>query len=475
MERWLWRIGVGLGTASVGALVWLPLRVAWVLVGAWVVTATVVGPLVLRPRTRQPWHTIALGMGCFAAANLWDLLLDPYERGGIALVVSSVLYLVGYLVLGVACTRLVRTRLPAGDPEGRIDGWLVTVAIATVLVDAALAPGGGDGTVLFAHLTYVAVPLLTAAVMASAIRVLFTGAHRNVAAWLLVGAAASGLAANAVYVLGHDTSTPLTTAAWLLAYVLVAVASLHPSMRELSRPAEPSEVTSLPFGRLVVIGLALTAVPATMLRAPGPAATRVPAIAALLCVVLVLWRMTRLLRERESAAALLRHRALHDALTGLPNRASITERLEGAVERAVTTGNPLVVLFLDLDGFKAVNDTLGHGAGDQLLAEVADRLRRNVRVHDVVGRLAGDEFVVVCEPAPADASDLAQGLLDAVAAPFELELGDAIIGVSIGLATAHAGDTPDSLLRRADEAMYRAKHAGKGRIAICTHTAVAGV
>jgi diguanylate cyclase (GGDEF)-like protein len=354
--------------------------------------------------------------------------------------------------------------------------------------------------------------------------------------------------------------------------VTVACGTLHPTSARLSEPA-PTTGTNLAYGRLVVIGAALAALPAIMLRSAG-GGSRVPAIAAIVSVALVLWRIARLLRDREraaetlahraereaalsqigraavtatgpaafvdelirdvdqalvatssllpsgssadgddtrlvvplgtslgalevrfpddhlasdddrrfvrtaadlAAAALrrweveeqLRHRSLHDHLTGLPNRALISERLRTTIGRSRATGAPLVVLFIDLDGFKAVNDTLGHAAGDEVLGEVAARLCAEVRAGDIVGRLAGDEFVVVCEDATADtATGLAQRLLDAVSQPFELDLGDAHVGASIGVAHAEPDDDPETLLHRADAAMYHAKHLGKGQVIV---------
>jgi diguanylate cyclase (GGDEF)-like protein len=152
-------------------------------------------------------------------------------------------------------------------------------------------------------------------------------------------------------------------------------------------------------------------------------------------------------------------RALHDQLTGLPNRAQLAELLDDrvGVRRACPT-----LLFCDLDGFKDVNDALGHEAGDAVLVEVATRLQDAVRVQDVVTRYAGDEFVVVCEgPLDADAAAaMARRICDAVQVPVALPGGDVVqVGVSIGVAAPRGGDTPASLLDRADRAMYAAKRA----------------
>ena len=124
------------------------------------------------------------------------------------------------------------------------------------------------------------------------------------------------------------------------------------------------------------------------------------------------------------------------------------------------------MLFLDLDGFKAVNDTHGHAAGDQLLCAVADRLVGTVRRGDVVARLGGDEFVVMCEQIaqPQEAVELAERLIIEVARPFDIEAGEVRVGASVGLATEQAMlISADQLVRNADTALYQAKRGGRGR------------
>ncbi|SOD96814.1 PAS domain S-box-containing protein/diguanylate cyclase (GGDEF) domain-containing protein [Caenispirillum bisanense] len=170
--------------------------------------------------------------------------------------------------------------------------------------------------------------------------------------------------------------------------------------------------------------------------------------------------------EKE-ATAQLQHSATHDALTGLPNRALMQDRLTQALARSTRDGGGLAVLFIDLDGFKPVNDTWGHLAGDMLLQGVARRLRKCVRESDTVARIGGDEFVIVSiGSADAEAaSTVADKVLRALAPPFQLGVGEAAIGASIGIAIAPGTDRPvaaPALLDAADHAMYEAKHAGKG-------------
>lgn len=170
--------------------------------------------------------------------------------------------------------------------------------------------------------------------------------------------------------------------------------------------------------------------------------------------------------EQRELTDLLAHRATHDALTGLPNRRLLYDRLDLALARSVRGGTPLALLFLDLDGFKRINDTLGHAGGDALLVATVDRLVARMRTVDTLARVGGDEFVLLCEVvgSATDAAEIAQRLLDAVAEPLIIGTESVTVSVSIGVAVSDGGAVdPEALVRLADDAMYAAKRAGKGR------------
>lgn len=155
--------------------------------------------------------------------------------------------------------------------------------------------------------------------------------------------------------------------------------------------------------------------------------------------------------------------ALHDALTGLPNRRLLLDRLEHALA-VHTRGGDVAVLFIDIDSFKAVNDTLGHEGGDVVLRQVAERFLSVSRAADTVARLGGDEFVVLCEEADAPTSrGVAERMLASLAAPLTVDGRHVPVTVSIGVAMARPGDTAASVIQRADAAMYRAKRDGGNR------------
>jgi diguanylate cyclase (GGDEF)-like protein len=161
-----------------------------------------------------------------------------------------------------------------------------------------------------------------------------------------------------------------------------------------------------------------------------------------------------------------RHRALHDSLTSLPNRACFRARLEESIAHAEPTRQSLALMYIDLDGFKRINDTHGHAIGDEMLRMVAARLTRAMRADDVVGRLGGDEFAALLSVVPPCAGRLerlARELSDIVAEPFQLGERRLTVRPSIGIAVWPGdGATAEALLRHADAAMYRAKRAHTG-------------
>jgi len=169
--------------------------------------------------------------------------------------------------------------------------------------------------------------------------------------------------------------------------------------------------------------------------------------------------------ERQAIEDAIRERAVHDPLTGLPNRVLFVDRLEHALSRLGRQGSLCAILFLDLDHFKLVNDSLGHHVGDELLAAAAPRLKQALRASDTVARFGGDEFGILLEDivSERDAIESAERIAAIFARPFVLSGSEHFVTTSIGIALARGGELADELIRDADAAMYRAKDRGRAR------------
>jgi diguanylate cyclase (GGDEF)-like protein/PAS domain S-box-containing protein len=177
--------------------------------------------------------------------------------------------------------------------------------------------------------------------------------------------------------------------------------------------------------------------------------------------------------ERKTLEAELERRASHDPLTGLPNRPAFVDRLEQTLQRTrrrKNSRNKVGVLFMDLDGFKTINDSLGHEAGDRFLVTVAERLKNRLRPEDVLARFGGDEFAVLLEDVAnvTEAIQVAQRIAEGLQEPLAVNSHQVSVSTSVGIAlgSAHTNDDPEGMLRKADAAMYRAKEQGPGRYAV---------
>jgi diguanylate cyclase (GGDEF)-like protein len=186
----------------------------------------------------------------------------------------------------------------------------------------------------------------------------------------------------------------------------------------------------------------------------------------LLPPLLAVQRTAQMSQERERLAQDREHQALHDQLTGLPNQTLLANRIEVGLTRPRRRGERLVVLLLDLDSFKTVNDGLGHGIGDILLVDVAERLTQVVRPGDTLARFSGDEFAIVCEAIrDHELESLVETVRQSISAPFTIATHEVTLTASIGVAPATPGSSAQSLIREADSAMFRAKSAGRDQAA----------
>jgi diguanylate cyclase (GGDEF)-like protein len=418
-------------------------------------------------RDRRAWLLLLAAMSLLTAANALVAIGGAAQR-----MPADLLITVGHSVLLAAAITLVLRR-GRTDIGGLIDvsvgaiglgGLLWTTLLAPRL--AAMAAGVGAQIALLVSI------LVLAGVLGALVRIWYVADRPLPAVTLFIVALLAALAGN--------TCLSMTTGSmiigrpgwieilFMIAYGCVGTVPFTASVHELQRPG-PARADRLSAGRLAFLGaaLAITPVAGGIREMAGlPADGPLLAFGSLLVAPLVMTRIGRLATGRERAEAALRHQATHDPLTGLPNRAELHARLDAALLRERAAGRPSVVLlFCDLNGFKAVNDRLGHRAGDELLAGVADRIRAGLRAGETLARYGGDEFLVLCcdaEPASA-AARLTAHVGDALRAPFLLGGRPVTISASVGAVLSDGATGADELISRADHAMYSAKQLARSR------------
>lgn len=436
-------------------------------------------------RTRHGW--VALTVACWSwsggqvAWTVYEEVLrvdTPYPSiADIGYLGFPVAALVGMVFLAPPGTGLA-------TPRRVIDALIVGFAIGllawVVILDKIIASTGG--TLLTAAVS-IAYPL--ADVVLLTVTVLSVMQTREEALrWGLLGAAVLAMAvsdsvfAYEVAAGSYETGT-FVEWGWRTAFCLLGVAGM--CVRRGWRPVAVAPVprTAVRIGLFPYLPLAAAVVGAAVKSASMPGLGLVDLVLIVLLVLLVLLRQFLTVRENQQLTRTVQQRevqlhrlAFHDGLTGLANRALFLDRLGHALELAGRTPQPVSVAFIDLDGFKAVNDTLGHAAGDNILVLVAERLRDALRASDTLARLGGDEFAVLVEQG-GDPGPVAHRLLEALEEPFHINGRTVAMSASIGVATQDpvAAGTPGSgaalagaLLHRADVAMYAVKTAGKSDV-----------
>jgi diguanylate cyclase (GGDEF)-like protein len=370
----------------------------------------------------------------------------------------SVLFIMGgALVLLLAALRLVWLR-GRGDIGGVLDaavigiglaGLLWTLVLHKVLVATGL-PAGEQAAALFMLLC------LTGS-LGALIRVELISERPVAALRAFIGILVLSLFANLGQTLAHTTTVLLrpawSDAVYLIAYAVTGAAVADPSIDAALRSGPPVR-DRLTTARLIFLGAAIgiTPIAAAVEQLTGQTVDMVMlAVGTSVVLPLVMVRIGALSAQRERAEQAFAHQAGHDALTGLPNRSQLLDRLETALASPAATPT---VLFCDLDGFKSVNDRLGHQAGDSLLQQVSARLLACIRPTDTLARYGGDEFVILC---PDGADGLPDRIERALDEPFPVAGEAATVGVSVGVVRATPDMDADTILRHADDAMYATK------------------
>ena len=316
---------------------------------------------------------------------------------------------------------------------------------------------------------------LSAVVLFLLATLLLGDSENNTVVWLATCAIIASLIGDLLWAVSDarltDISQSVLNAPYVLALFAAAATLLHPEIRFLT--AQGAYRSTRPLaGRLVVVISGLVA-PIFIFALTDAQDTRdrvVRTVSVLVLSAVVLVRVVLAVRANAMLQAKLVASAQTDALTGLPNRSLMLQHVDTALRTAWRDGRQPTVLFIDVDRFKNINDSLGHAAGDDVLIAVAERLRVVLPTRCVVGRIAGDEFVVL-DPhtaGPSEAMVLADRVLESFHEPLALRQGDVFVSASIGVSTYRPSVTnsADDLLRHADTAMYRAKESGRNCVAI---------
>jgi diguanylate cyclase (GGDEF)-like protein len=420
------------------------------------------------PDERRAWALVAAALGAWVVGDIvWDVI--TIVSGEPSVSIADVVYLVGYPLFALGILALIRDRGRPWEREVTLDGVALIFA-TTLLAWAYLVVPNDDATYSFlTRAVWAAYPLGDAALLAALIWLLAVRSSRSAALWLFAAGMGATLAIDTAWA-ALPVYAPSVPLEWMNvlyppSFALMALAIVAAGSQ---RPAEVQPVNTEHPARWLFLGLALLAAPVLQIAAPsGTEDERVIWIASSVFLsLIVLARFVLAVKANERARVAVEHQAAHDPLTGLGNRTTLMERLESALGGPQAQGDRLALLYLDLDGFKVVNDTWGHRCGDEVLVEIGRRLRKSVRPGDLVARVGGDEFVVLCERLddPSIAIDISTRLLDELGRPVLIG-GSRHVRVSagIGVAFPRPEDDAESLLRAADEALYAAKREGSGR------------
>jgi len=420
-----------------------------------------------QPSTRLPWNLYAASSAVF----ILGAVLRQVLVGSELVMLADAASLTGYgLVLGAFLAILRTRRGGLGVLHEVIDGLIVVIAACAVALVVFTFPTATVGDLTALALLQGVYPVIDVIVLFVILLLSWTSAERVPAYWLLAGATVATLLGDVGYAYigtqGRLVGSPLQDLPFIFGFAFLGAAALHPSMASLTKTQErPVQSWSRP--RLTLLVGALLLPPMVVVGwADSASAGWVGATAGAFITLLLLVRAVGAVRSSARSQEGLSHQATRDALTGLANRPHLVDRVNALTHRAESAGGHVDLLFIDIDGFKLVNDSWGHHMGDLVLAAATERLRAIADPSDVLARIGGDEFVIARFVGPEGDREgqlLAADVIDAFRLPLTVAETLLVTTVSIGLARSVFPATAEGLLRDADTAMYRAKDAGRNR------------
>jgi diguanylate cyclase (GGDEF)-like protein len=493
---WAWKAALAAATAAVAVYFLVPSQnaryVEYVGIGLGSAVLILAGLRLNKPASRLPW--LLLGAYCLmssAGDGIENLVYGMILNRSVPLPsVADLFYLAGYPFLFVGISRLSRRPGERGLRENYADAATVSIAALALSWHFLMGSYAHDSSVsALGRITEVAYPTMDLGMLFILLRSFVFGGsrmtyHRILTAALLLAFVADSAYDVLVLYSSYNVGN-IIDAGWLFNYLLIGVAALHPSAKmPLAAQLEAPEARR----RIPVLALAGGVAPGILLIGSEVGASVDVAVIsstsiAVFCLITLRmsWLFDRVrnqtvqakldsaaladaLETQQGLEADLRYQAFHDPLTGLANRALLHKELERGLADATAGGAQLGLCFCDLDGFKAVNDSLGHDHGDELLKSVASRLEQIVRSSDMVARLGGDEFAVLLEgiDRPA-AGELADRIVTEMGRPVDLAGHRIAVSASVGVTFSTPGATVEQILREADTAMYEAKRRGKSR------------
>ncbi|MFE3541695.1 diguanylate cyclase [Nocardia sp. NPDC059177] len=413
-----------------------------------------------RPARRLPWYLLAASVPLFAIGTaIRELGLRAAWHP-----VDDLCTLAAYLCLGLAAVGWLQPRRLRHARDVWLDSTLIGLSALLASWTFLISPILHSGTGTPVAATYPVVHALLLTVLAHSLATVVGSAiSLRLLQAALVAVLAGGLieSLTAAGTLIVDSELAVVPQQW--AYLLAGLAALHPSMGTLPDPGDVHPHRSRRRAGAIAVALVAASLVSVIGTDLGAGDRVVISLLLTLLLVGVLWRSERAIARSLRSERRAQYQADHDLLTGLFNRAALLRAPHRY--RAEWAGKPLCLLFIDLDGFKRVNDSYGHAVGDELIANAAARIRRTTRCSDVTARYGGDEFVILAPRTRAEAAVLAEQLLGTFVRPFDLSCGEIPITASIGvacLATRPTDTTVYDLLRNADAAMYHAKEYGLG-------------